>query len=90
MAKTMTAKVKVRKVQPLGDGQTSLGFYAHYTDDEGNRVNEEWAKYTPALSLDMTVLDSVAEGIELGQACTLTLAYESGSKSEAPQYINGG
>lgn len=63
----ITAKVKVSGKTPLTDGQTSLHFAADYADDR----NKEWAKYTPALSLGMTVLDSVAEHFETDQAFTL-------------------
>lgn len=79
MAKSFTAKVKAVKVQPVGDGQTSLTFTAHYSDDQGNRVNEEWAMYTPNAQFSMTVLDSVAEGITEGLAYTVTFTPEAGS-----------
>lgn len=65
---SVTAKVKVYQNTPGGDGQTSLNFVADYADER----NKEWAKYTPALSLSMQVLDSVAEQFPVGQAFTLT------------------
>lgn len=44
------------------DGQTPLSFSADYSDER----NKEWAKYTPALTINMAVLDSVAENFEQG------------------------
>jgi hypothetical protein len=67
-----TAKIKVTGKTPVTDGQTILNFGADYADDR----NKEWSKYTPALSLGMTVLDSVAERFELGQSFTLTFTPE--------------
>lgn len=64
-----TAKVFLSGKMPSGDGQTSLSFTADYADG----ANKEWAKYTPALSLSMTVLDEVAEQFgEHGTKYTLT------------------
>lgn len=76
MAKGLVAKVKLYRVDPVGDGQTHLKFHAPYTDDAGNRINQEWAKYTPALNIEMTVIDSVAEGLMVGQAYELTFTPE--------------
>jgi len=67
-----TAKIKVTVKNPVSDGQTSLTFGADYADDR----NKEWAKYTPGLTVMMTVLDSVAERFEVGQAYTLTFSPE--------------
>lgn len=50
------------------DGQTALAFSADYADER----NKEWSKYTPALSVGMTVLDSVAENFEQGGRYLLT------------------
>jgi len=71
-----TAKTRV-EVADAGDGQAKLTFTANYTDpDTGERVNQEWAKYTPGFSLSMWVLNEVVEAnkIESGQPYTLTLA----------------
>lgn len=51
-----------------GNGQTALAFNADYNDER----NKEWAKYTPALSVGMTVLDSVGEQFEQGKRYLLT------------------
>ena len=69
---SITAKIKVTGKTPHPDGQTSLNFGADYSDDR----NKEWSKYTPALSVGMAVLDSVAEHFEVGQAFTLTFIPE--------------
>lgn len=63
-----TAKIKCSSKLEPSDGQVSLGFAADYADER----NKEWAKYTPALSVSMTVLESVAERFEPGKAYTLT------------------
>ncbi len=64
----ITAKIKVTTKSDVNDGQVNLGFNADYADDR----NKEWAKYTPALSLSMAVLESVADHFEVGQSFTLT------------------
>jgi hypothetical protein len=66
--KRVTAKVELRGMSSNGDGQTALEFGPDYHDDR----NKEWAKYTPALSLSMIVLDSVAEHFAQGGKYTLT------------------
>ena len=63
----ITAKIKVTSKIKVDDGQTTLYFGPDYNDER----NKEWAKYTPGLALSMTVLDSVAEKFEYGQAFTL-------------------
>ena len=64
----VTAKVKVAGKGDVVDGQVALSFTADYADER----NKEWAKYTPALSLQMTVLESVADKFAVGQPFTLT------------------
>jgi hypothetical protein len=67
-----TAKVAVVRKADSVDGQTRLVFTADYADGR----NKEWSKYTPNLTLDMVVLDSVAEQFNLGDAFTLTFERE--------------
>jgi hypothetical protein len=62
-----SAKVSCTAKAPAGEGQTRLGFSPDYLDGR----NAEWAKYTPGLTLAMTVLDRVADKIAMGQAITL-------------------
>lgn len=65
----ITAKVFLSGESSNGDGQTNLQFTADYADG----ANKEWAKYTPSLSLSMTVLDEVAEKFgPYGSKFTLT------------------
>lgn len=64
------AKIVCTAKTPAGDGQTRLGFSPDYAEGR----NSEWAKYTPGLSLAMTVLDEVAAKIRQGQAITLLFA----------------
>jgi hypothetical protein len=67
MTKT-TAVATLNTKQDAGNGQTSLFFAADYNDER----NKEWSKYTPALGVNMTVLDSVAERFEQGARYLLT------------------
>ena len=69
-----TAKIKVTGKTHTTDGQTGLTFGADYVT--GGDRNKEWAKYTPVITVMMTVLDSVAEHFELGQSFTLTFTPE--------------
>lgn len=64
-----TAKVKCTARIPEGE-QEKVVFTANYTDAEGNRVNQEWAKYTPGFALTMWVLPEVP--FEVGKNYTLT------------------
>ena len=67
MSKT-TAVATLSTMDAKGNGETSLAFYADYGDER----NRAWAKYTPALSLSMTVTDAVAEQFEQGGRYLLT------------------
>lgn len=61
----MSKITAVATLQSKGEssaGQTALHFAADYNDER----NKEWAKYTPGLSVQMHVLDSVAEQFEQG------------------------
>lgn len=60
--KEFTARVFVSGESSNGAGETNLSFNADYADGK----NKEWAKFTPSLSLSMTVLDVVAEGVAYG------------------------
>ena len=73
--RSVTAKVRVHTVTPCGIDQTSIGLSAHYRDGD-NEINQEWAKYTPSLSLTMTVKPEVAEVFPVGQAFLLTFTPE--------------
>lgn len=57
-----TAKVFLSGKTQGSDGQT----YLHFTADYQDGANKEWAKYTPSLSIQMTVLDEVAADWEHG------------------------
>lgn len=64
----ITAVGKVNKV-PLTDGeQTALYFTPAYD----NPANKEWAKWTPAMHLQMNVLNEVAEKFESGVEYLIT------------------
>lgn len=64
-----TAKIVCTGKTPAVDGeQVQLNFQPDYEDGR----NKEWARYTPALSLVMSVKPEVAEQFEQGQRFTLT------------------
>lgn len=65
---TVTAKIVCHGKIPVARNQVQLMFVPDYLDGR----NQEWAKYTPALSLKMTVLPSIAERFEVGTGYTLT------------------
>lgn len=68
-----TAKVFLSGKTPLTDGQTSLVFTADYAEG----ANKEWAKYTPALQMNMTVLSDIPLAqSEYGDRFTLTFHRE--------------
>lgn len=68
MTRSITAKIKCTNKNPAtGDYQT-LTFQPDYADGR----NKEWAAATPALSLTMSVKESVAGLFEPGNAFTLT------------------
>ena len=69
----VTAKVALNHVSEPAEGQVTLSFNADY----GDGANSEWAKYTPALSLNMVVKEEVAEKhFPLGKKFTLTFSDE--------------
>ena len=68
MATKITAKVIVSGKTDVVDDQTRLVFQPDYADG----ANAEWAKYTPALALDMVVKGDVADQFEQGAHFTLT------------------
>jgi hypothetical protein len=67
------AKVKVYNKSESNDGQQTVYVQADYADDR----NKEWAKYTPALSLSLSVIDSVADHFEVGATYDLLLTKTS-------------
>jgi hypothetical protein len=73
----VTAKVKcTNKVEQ--NGGVSLSFFANYKDADGNLVNQEWAAFTPHLSVSMTVKpgSDAADAFEHGKTYTLTFSPE--------------
>lgn len=71
MSDRFTAKVTVSGVTVSGQ-QTTLVFMPDYAQGR----NAEWAEFTPSLSLTMNVKNSVAEGVQVGDAFTLTFEKE--------------
>ena len=72
----ITVKVFVQfKSDPEGEGedrQVRVNFLPDYNDGR----NKEWSRYTPALSLSMTLKGDVADQFEVGQAYTLQFVKE--------------
>lgn len=64
----VTAKVKLQSKTPIGEDEVQLNFAADYEDGR----NKEWAKYTPGLSLIMSVKEAVGEPFNVGDPWTLT------------------
>lgn len=66
---SITAVATLYNKTEAPSGETvSLAFNADYQDER----NKEWSQYTPALSLSMNVLTSVADEFELGETYLLT------------------
>lgn len=68
-----TFKTRLRHKDAQGDGQTKLRFEADYEDG----ANKAWAKYTPALAFECTVLDEIADRWELSQPYTFTASADA-------------
>ena len=68
----VTAKVTVQRAEPVGEDEVQLHFVPDYADGR----NRDWAKYTPGLSLVMTVKGEVGEQFRAGDAYTLTFERE--------------
>lgn len=85
---SMTAKMKLdRKYEQFTGAsneettldQVTLYWGADYEDP----ANKQWAKYTPGISLTMTVLPEVAEKWSVGDK--VTLVFEKSEQSSVPQ-----
>lgn len=68
MSKQVTAKVTVTGKTKVADDQYTV----HFTPDYNDGRNKEWAKFTPALSLSMTVKEPVSDFFEAGKGYLLT------------------
>lgn len=72
---TVTAKVVVTDRTNTG-GDNDPQVLLHFAPDYQDEANKEWAYYTPALSLQMTVRGSVADNFPMGQKVTLRFDIE--------------
>lgn len=71
----ITAKVFCQHKNESGEGedrQAVVTFLPDYADGR----NKEWSRYTPALSLSMTLKGAVADQFETSKAYTLTFTPE--------------
>lgn len=69
----ITAKVLCHQRTESGEGdnrQASVSFLPDYNDGR----NREWSRYTPSLSLSMTVGGAAADIFQQGKAYVLTFA----------------
>lgn len=80
MSKT-TAVATLYSKTDAGNGQTALAFSADYNDER----NKAWAKYTPGLGVQMTVLESVGEQFEQGKRYLLTFEDADVEPREIPE-----
>lgn len=66
----VTAKIHCQSKTEQGEGddrQVTVSFLPDYADER----NKEWSRWTPALSLSMTLRGAVADRFEVGKAYTL-------------------
>lgn len=66
----ITAKIKVLSKSASGEGddrQVAVSFLPDYADGR----NQEWSRWTPAMSLSMTLKGAVADQFEVGDTFTL-------------------
>jgi hypothetical protein len=73
----ITAKVTLQSKHESGTG-TERQVVAAFTANHGSGVNAEWARYTPSLSLSMSLKGDVADKFVIGQAYTLTFEEDNG------------
>jgi hypothetical protein len=66
----ITAKARCNLRESVDAEQDRVAFNADYMDEEGREINAEWARYTPALSISMSVRKDVR--FKPGQSYTLT------------------
>lgn len=79
----ITAKVRCNNSTAHNE-QVQYTFIADYVSAAGKDINAEWAKYTPALNLSITVKPDVP--FEVGRAYTLTFDPDG----DAPAHDDGG
>lgn len=75
-----TVKAKITGLEPQGN-QTKVTFSANYTDDNGNRVNIEWAEATPGFSNTIWILNDIAERQALAVGDNFELLYTKEPKN---------
>lgn len=68
----ITAKVHCQSKTKSGEGDDRQAVVTDYADGR----NKQWSRYTPALSLQMTLKGDVADRFELGKAYTLQFVEE--------------
>lgn len=81
--KAFTAKTTVSNVQSGQDDQSKVRFTANYTNRAGERVNQEWARYTPGFTLEMWLTDEfMAAHPELAAGADYTLTFTLDKQAE--------
>jgi len=66
----ITAKVRCYNRVTTDPAQDIVYFNADYSDKDGTAINQEWARWTPGLSITMGVRKTVP--FEAGKSYTLT------------------
>lgn len=76
-------RMKISSMGVPSDGQVLVTFGADYEDQK----NKEWAKYTPAASLTLSVLEEVVErnGWSAGKSYEVVIA----EKDSEPATVDG-
>ena len=70
MSDTITARVRCTSRVQRGAEQDTVQFAADYLSDDGKAINAEWSRWTPGLTVQMTVRREVP--FEPGAAYELT------------------
>jgi hypothetical protein len=79
----ITAKIVCQSKSQTGDAedpQFVVSFRPDYDDDR----NKEWSRYTPAMSMSMTLKGAVADRFEVGKAFTLQFVEEPAVEAVTP------
>lgn len=79
---SVTAKIKCDRLNETLTAEGAVDqVTAYFSPDYEDDRNKEWSKYTPALSLTMTLKGEVAKRFNAGQKWTMTLDEEESSTS---------
>jgi hypothetical protein len=83
MTMAITAKVRCSGSVNHGD-QVGYTFAADYSDEQGRAINAEWARYTPGITVSITVKPEIV--FEVGKSYTLTFEAECDDVAQGDQH----